>query len=70
MAHPILTDEGHPIVDCRFLSIADPDELNRQLNGLAGVFETGLFVGLCDVLVVGQPTSAQIIERSQPRVST
>jgi ribose 5-phosphate isomerase A len=57
-----LTDEGHRIIDCRFLSIEDPDELDDRLNAIVGVFETGLFVGLCDQLVVGRSEGAEILE--------
>jgi ribose 5-phosphate isomerase A len=56
----VVTDEGHRIIDCRFLSIEDPEELNQRLNGIVGVFETGLFVGLCDQLVVGRADGAEI----------
>lgn len=66
---PYQTDEGHLILDCRFLEIADPDELNARLNGLAGVIETGLFVNLCELIVVGHDTGAEIIERP-PSAST
>jgi ribose 5-phosphate isomerase A len=60
---PYTTDEGHRIIDCRFLGIEDPEELNARLNGLVGVFETGLFVGLCDQLVVGHPDGVQVRNR-------
>ncbi len=62
---PFLTDEGHLILDCRFLEIADPEELNVRLNGIVGVFETGLFVGLCDTLIVGEGRQVEVIERPQ-----
>jgi ribose 5-phosphate isomerase A len=64
---PYTTDEGHRILDCRFLAIEDPEELNARLNGLVGVFETGLFVGLCDQLVVGHPDGVQVRERPATR---
>ncbi len=50
---PFLTDGGNPIIDCWFAEIADPEELDSRLQAVVGVFETGLFLGLCDVLVVG-----------------
>ncbi len=59
----VTTDEGHCIIDCRFLDIADPHELNCRLNALVGVFETGLFVGLCDLLIIGHDSGAEILER-------
>jgi ribose 5-phosphate isomerase A len=60
---PYITDEGHRILDCRFDQIADPGELNRRLNALPGVFETGLFIDLCEILIVGRPEGAERIER-------
>ena len=48
-----LTDGGNAIIDCHFDEIGDPDELDSQLRTVIGVFETGLFLGLCDLLVVG-----------------
>jgi ribose 5-phosphate isomerase A len=50
---PYLTDGGNAIVDCRFVDIADPEELDARLQSVVGVFETGLFLGLCDLLVIG-----------------
>jgi ribose 5-phosphate isomerase A len=50
---PYLTDGGNAIIDCHFEEIGDPDELDTQLRSVVGVFETGLFLGLCDLLVVG-----------------
>ena len=48
-------------------SIADPAELDRKLGQLVGVFETGLFIGLCDVLIVGLPDRAEVIANVGPR---
>jgi ribose 5-phosphate isomerase A len=50
---PYLTDGGNAIIDCHFAEIGDPEELDARLQAVVGVFETGLFLGLCDVLVVG-----------------
>ncbi len=59
---PYRTDEGHHIIDCRFLGIEDPEELDARLNNVAGVFETGLFIGLCDLLLVGHPDRVQRLD--------
>ncbi len=48
-----LTDGGNAIIDCHFAEIGEPDELDTRLQAVVGVFETGLFLGLCDVLVIG-----------------
>jgi ribose 5-phosphate isomerase A len=51
---PVLTDNGNEILDCRFLGgIARPAELERELDRIPGVVESGLFVGLCHALLIG-----------------
>jgi ribose 5-phosphate isomerase A len=57
------TDEGHRILDCRFIGISGPEELDAQLKRIPGVFETGLFVGLCDQLLIGSDAGAQLLDR-------
>lgn len=57
-----LTDGGNAIIDCRFTSDFDPVELDVRLQSVVGVFETGLFLGLCDTLVVGTPAGVRLLE--------
>ncbi len=59
---PYTTDGGNHIVDCRFSSIDDPESLDSRLQAVPGVLETGLFIGLCDTLIVGMDTGAERIE--------
>ncbi|HED65189.1 MAG TPA: ribose-5-phosphate isomerase RpiA [Planctomycetes bacterium] len=48
------TDNGNEILDCRFEGgIPSAAELDLQLNAIPGVVENGLFVGLANVLVIG-----------------
>jgi ribose 5-phosphate isomerase A len=61
---PYVTDGGNMIVDCRFTGIDDPDRLDAALKQTVGVFETGLFIGLCDFLIVGHPDRVETIEAS------
>ena len=51
---PFVTDEGHYILDLKLGRIADPVALNRDLNLIPGVVETGLFCGLASVVIVGE----------------
>src|SRR6187200_2356505 len=44
--HAFVTDGGHWILDAAFGRIADPRSLAERLDGIAGVVEHGLFVGL------------------------
>jgi ribose 5-phosphate isomerase A len=56
------TDGGNQIVDCRFESIDDPEALDRELQCMAGVLDTGFFIGLCDTLIVGNDNGAEQID--------
>jgi len=49
-----LTDNANHILDCRFADgIADPRALERELDAIPGVVESGLFIDLAHVLVIG-----------------
>ena len=58
---PYLTDNGNQILDCSFGKIVDPAALARELNGLPGVVEHGLFIGLAKLAIVGRGNSVQTI---------
>jgi ribose 5-phosphate isomerase A len=61
---PFVTDEGHRILDCHFAGgIDDPEALDRSLKAIIGVFETGIFLGLCDVLIVGHEDRLETFEK-------
>ena len=51
---PYLTDNGNQILDCSFVKIVDPAALARELNGMPGVVEHGLFIGLAKLALVGR----------------
>jgi ribose 5-phosphate isomerase A len=59
---PFVTDGGHRIIDCHFPRIDDPESLERRLKQIVGVFETGLFIGLCDLIIVGYPDRVEQVE--------
>ncbi|MFN0009693.1 MAG: ribose-5-phosphate isomerase RpiA [Planctomycetota bacterium] len=52
---PRMTDNGNAILDCRFeQGIPDAAELERRIDSIPGVVESGLFVGLAHVLFIGR----------------
>jgi ribose 5-phosphate isomerase A len=49
-----VTDNGNHIYDCRFAGgIGTPAELEARLKSRAGVVETGLFLGMAGVVLIG-----------------
>ncbi len=61
---PYVTDNGNLILDCRFESISEPRELERELNNIAGVVENGLFVGIADTVIVAGEKGIRELKRS------
>jgi ribose 5-phosphate isomerase A len=51
---PFLTDNGNYILDCHFGEIADPTRLEREIDLIPGVVESGLFLGLAERIIVGR----------------
>ncbi|GER67689.1 ribose-5-phosphate isomerase A [Weizmannia acidilactici] len=62
---PFQTDGGHYIVDIRAGHAGDMVALGKWLDGLTGVVEHGLFLGTCDLVVVGDGESVSM--REKPR---
>jgi ribose 5-phosphate isomerase A len=60
-----LTDNGNYILDCRCGEIPDPARTERELKALAGVVESGLFVGMADLAVVASDADVEIIGRTR-----
>jgi ribose 5-phosphate isomerase A len=60
---PVITDNGNAILDSYFGEIGNPAELAVKLKMIAGVVETGLFVGLTDVAYVGTSDAVEKIEK-------
>ncbi|MFO1144468.1 MAG: ribose-5-phosphate isomerase RpiA [Amaricoccus sp.] len=50
---PLVTDEGHHIIDLHLGRIGDPPALAQALNALPGVVESGLFIGMAGAVVIG-----------------
>ena len=50
---PLRTDEGHYILDLDLKRIGNPRQLSLVLNQIPGVVENGLFIDICDKVVIG-----------------
>jgi ribose 5-phosphate isomerase A len=62
--HPFVTDGGHWIVDAALGRITDPTALATRLDGIAGVVDHGLFIGLADTVILAGPDGARLIEKA------
>jgi len=60
---PLVTDNGNFVVDVDFGPVNDVKELDLQLKLIPGVIETGLFVGMADVIYLGKPDSVLKLKR-------
>jgi len=60
---PVITDNGNVIIDADFGLIHKPAELERELKGLPGVVETGLFVKMADIVYIGKRSGVEKLTR-------
>ena len=61
---PLITEEGHHILDCSFGQILDPVRLANDLKHMPGVVEHGLFLDLADVALIGR--DSEVLELHRP----
>lgn len=55
-----VTDEGNWILDLHMGEIPDAPELARALSAIPGVVEHGLFLGMCDLAIIGEPDGSVV----------
>jgi len=60
---PVVTDNGNFVVDVDFGPINALKKLHLRLKLVPGVVETGLFVGMADVVYLGKPDGVIKLER-------
>jgi ribose 5-phosphate isomerase A len=51
---PLVTDEGHHLLDLQLGRIDDAPALAAALNAVPGVVENGLFLGMAEAVVLGE----------------
>lgn len=52
---PYTTDEGNRILDLHLVRIGNARQLALALNQIPGVVENGLFIDICDRVIIGHP---------------
>jgi len=57
-----VTENGNHILDCRVEPIVDAKRLEMDIRAIPGVVGTGLFLGMADIVLVGDRRDFRIIE--------
>ncbi|HEY2033529.1 MAG TPA: ribose-5-phosphate isomerase RpiA [Rhizomicrobium sp.] len=60
---PFKTDSGNVIYDCAFGAIKNAAKLAAALDGITGVVEHGLFIGLASALIIAGPKGVEVLNR-------
>jgi len=67
---PFITDNGGVILDANFgATILKPTEIEEKINDISGVVEVGLFVGMCDAIVVASKEEVSVLTNPVGRLS-
>jgi ribose 5-phosphate isomerase A len=62
---PLVTDNGNHVIDCAVRLIADPAALERSICAIPGVVDTGLFLSIATVVLVGDSETFELGEELQ-----
>lgn len=57
------TDSGNYVLDLHLGSIDDASKLNNEIKMINGVIETGLFINIADMMIVGRNNKVEIINK-------
>jgi ribose 5-phosphate isomerase A len=57
-----VSNNRNHIVDCEFESIQEPVKLHHDLKQVLGVVETGLFIGMTDIVIIAGENEVQVLE--------
>ncbi|MBG9446813.1 ribose-5-phosphate isomerase RpiA [Cytobacillus firmus] len=60
-----VTNNGNYILDCQFERIPNPKELHNKLIQIIGVVETGLFIEMTDLVLVGSTDKVDVLNRME-----
>ncbi len=63
---PFITDEGHFILDLHLKKIDEPEKMAWQLKELIGVVDSGLFIEIADMVIVGKDDGTTRIVNHRP----
>ena len=59
---PVISDNGHFIVDASFGEIDNPIQLEKDLNSIPGVVENGIFSQMVDKVILGTNDGVKVLK--------
>ena len=59
-----ITDGRHFIIDLDASQIENMKKLDEELKSIPGIIETGLFLNLCNMVIIGKEDKCEVIERA------
>jgi len=62
---PFVTDNGNYILDCTIAPILHPEQFEEHLRAIPGIAGTGLFLGMADLVLVGDEHFNLVAERQR-----
>ncbi len=62
---PFVTDNGNHILDCLIAPILHPEQFEEHVRAIPGVVGTGLFLGMADLVLVGDDHFRLVSEKQR-----
>jgi ribose 5-phosphate isomerase A len=63
-----VTDNGNHILDCEIEPITDAPRLEMDISAIPGVVGTGLFLGMAETVLIGEPGTFRLVEERRRRL--
>jgi ribose 5-phosphate isomerase A len=64
---PVLSDNGNILLDCALAEPFDPHALERMLRAIPGLLDTGLFLGMADMIAIEGEGDTEVREVARVR---
>jgi ribose 5-phosphate isomerase A len=64
-SEPVVTDNGHHLLDCSFGQRDDWLEISRRLDVMPGVVCHGIFLDIFDVILIGRSDGAEVMRLAE-----
>lgn len=62
--NPVRTDSGNAILDIGLGSIPEPERLSGLIKSIPGVVETGLFIDVCGIILMGTTSGVKTFKKA------